>query len=104
MAALQAVIAALFVLLVAGIAYNETIGAFEREAERTLQREFEQVVTQYNEGGIRAVSQDLILRSSGDGPLLYVLASPSGEVVVGDFGALPVTDVATDPRHTSFRA
>lgn len=86
------------------IAYNETIGEFEREAERTLQREFDQVVKQYSEAGLRTVSQDLILRSSGQGPLVYVLAGASGEVAVGDFGTLPVTDVTTEPRHTSFRA
>lgn len=103
-AALQAAIVIAFVAVVIAMVYNETVGAFERDAQRGLEREFAQVVALYNESGLRRVSQDMIERSAAPGPLMYMLTDPGGAVIVGDFNELPRADVSETLRAVEFPA
>jgi signal transduction histidine kinase len=98
-AAVQAAITAVFVIIVVAFVYNETVGAFERDNQRTLESELGQIRKVFQDGGLRAANQDMIVRSSAPGPLLYVLTNAAGEVMVGDFSTLPRADVseATEP-------
>lgn len=87
-----------------GFVFNETVGEFERETQSTLEREFDQIVGLYVDTGLRSVSQEMIVRSAGASPLMYVLADSDRTVLVGDFGALPTGEISETQRSVEFRA
>lgn len=94
----------MFVLGVIALVYYQTVGVFEREAREALRREFVQVRGLYIEGGLRRISQDMIERSSADGPLMYMLTGPAGDVIVGEFSELPEAQISERLEDVEFPA
>jgi signal transduction histidine kinase len=59
------------------------------EADKAVEREFELLADAYASGGMSELNEQVVERSAAPGPLYYVLADQSGNVIAGDYDALP---------------
>jgi signal transduction histidine kinase len=78
-----------FALSLLAYVYYTTAGRLTLNAGIDAQSEFEALRDLYLSDGMERLNQAVIERSTGPGPLLYVLADPNGRVISGDFDALP---------------
>ncbi len=90
LALFQAVLFAVFSLALLGFIYYATVGQVQSEADASADQEFNELVKVYQKDGFIALNQEVFERASSAGPTLYTLANADGEVVAGDFGALPL--------------
>jgi signal transduction histidine kinase len=84
--------ASIFIVFAASLLaylYYETAGHLERQAERDLNAEFQELSAAYRGGGFDRLNQSVIERSSARGQFFYLLTDPAGGKVAGDFDVLP---------------
>lgn len=91
LALVQAGVVLSFVLALLLYIYFATAGQLIRDSDDLADQEFAVLSSAYDEGGIRRLNQEVIERAARQGPMLYVLASPEGAVITGDFRQLPET-------------
>jgi signal transduction histidine kinase len=89
LAVFQAAMFAVFSLALVSFIYFATVGQVQNEADASADQEFTELVKVYDKDGMRALNQEVIERAASSGPALYALADTGGEVIAGDFGALP---------------
>lgn len=85
----QAGVVLVFVVALLVYVYFATIGQLVADSDILADQEYAALERAYAEGGIRRLNQEVVERSSRQGPLLYVLAEANGAVVTGDFQRLP---------------
>jgi signal transduction histidine kinase len=78
-----------FSLALLGFVYYATVVQTQSEADAVVDQEFNELANIYQKDGMNALNQEVFERASGDGPQLYVLADPRGDIVAGDFRAFP---------------
>jgi signal transduction histidine kinase len=83
--------------------YVATAGEVTRAADSEVSREIVSLETVYARGGLDALNQELIERSVGERPFLYLLMKPDGSPVTGNLGATPVTPKTAADARTTFR-
>jgi signal transduction histidine kinase len=98
LALFQAALFAIFSVALLGFIYLATVGQVQSEADASADQEFAELVKVYQKDGMRALNQEVIERAASSGPALYTLADANGEVVAGDFGALPQKPVGPGQR------
>lgn len=82
--------------------YLATAGEVTRRADIVLTRELSSLEAVYRQGGVSALNQAVIERSSGDHALLYLLMSPAGAPVSGSIAQSPVQDFDGGRQWASF--
>ena len=99
----------LFLALFAGAAclflayiYFATAGEVTRHADAQVSREMRSLEAVYAQGGMAALNQAVIERSTGDHPMLYLLMNSNGVPVSGSIGASPVRRRDADQAWASF--
>lgn len=97
----QAAVILVFVIGVLAYLYIATVGQVLQEVDRAVDAEFKAIEEAYGEGGEQGVSQLVLSRWAEDGPGLYVFTSASGELLAGDFTALPVNP-GPEPQRVDF--
>lgn len=70
--------------------YIATAGEVTNRADAKVIHEMASLEALYRAGGVQAVNQAVIQRSSGDHPLLYLLMKPSGAPISGSIARSPV--------------
>ena len=85
----QAAIVLTFVVALLIYVYFATVGQLNADSDILADQEYAALERAYAEGGIRRLNQEVVERAARQGPLLYVLAESSGEVITGDFQQLP---------------
>ncbi|MEO8813351.1 MAG: HAMP domain-containing sensor histidine kinase [Caulobacteraceae bacterium] len=70
--------------------YLATAGEVTHHADARIVREMRSLQGVYRAGGITALNQAVIERSSADHPLLYLLMRPNGVAISGSIAASPV--------------
>jgi signal transduction histidine kinase len=78
--------------------YLATAGQLLRDSDAAADQEFAALERAYGEGGMRRLNQEVVERSARRGPRMYMLTSAGGEIISGDFPALPAV-----PGDTSMR-
>ncbi|MBI1360908.1 MAG: HAMP domain-containing protein [Alphaproteobacteria bacterium] len=84
--------ASIFILFAASLLaylYYETAGRLDRQAGSDLNAEFQELSAAYRGGGLDRLNQSVIERSSARGKFFYLLQSPDGTKISGDFDVLP---------------
>ena len=74
--------------------YVATAGEVTRRADRDVQRELNSLQAVYDRGGLAALNQEVIQRSVGERPYLYLLMDAQAHPISGDLAASPL-DVPT---------
>jgi signal transduction histidine kinase len=99
----------LFLAMFAGAAcaflayiYFATAGEVTRRADAQITREMRSLETVYQRGGVAALNQAVIERSSGDRALLYLLRDKSGATVSGSIAQSPIHEEFGDRTWASF--
>ncbi|MBE7218129.1 MAG: HAMP domain-containing protein, partial [Caulobacteraceae bacterium] len=99
----------LFTALFAGVAaaflayiYIATAGEVARRADNEVARELASLQAVFARGGAPALNMELIQRTSGDRPYLYLLSDPTGKPITGNLAATPV-EPATAEARAGFR-
>jgi len=83
--------------------YVATAGEVDLQADSEIRREIGSLKTVYAQGGVDAVNQAIIERTTGDKPFLYLLMNPHGETISGNIAETPVEPKTTPEAHASFR-
>jgi signal transduction histidine kinase len=83
--------------------YVATAGEVTRAADSEVSREIVSLETVYARGGLDALNQELIERSVGERPFLYLLMKADGSPVTGNLGATPVMPKTAPDARTTFR-
>jgi signal transduction histidine kinase len=82
--------------------YVATAGEVNDRADSQVRREMAALERVYQSGGVAALNQAVIERSSLDRPMLYLLMTPAGVPISGSIGASPVPHFAGKPQWASF--
>ncbi|WP_158916188.1 HAMP domain-containing sensor histidine kinase [Caulobacter sp. S45] len=96
---LFATVAAIFLAYI----YIATAGEVTRQADREIGREFDSLQAVYARGGITALNQEVIQRSVGDRPFVYLLMDAHAKPVTGTLARTPVDPALKAPAETGFR-
>lgn len=96
--ALFAAAASLFLVYI----YIATAGEVTMRAEARVTREMAALEAIHRTGGLTALNQAVIERSSGERPLLYLLMTRDGAPISGSIGASPVRDFDGERTWASF--
>jgi signal transduction histidine kinase len=83
--------------------YVATAGEVTRRADREIGREFDSLQAVYARGGITALNQELIQRSVGDRPYVYLLMDAQAKPITGTLARTPVEPATRAPASTGFR-
>lgn len=86
----QGVIFTIFSLALLVTVYFTTAGQLERDAELAADAEFRALEVVYAQGGQTRLNEEVIVRMSGPGQGIYVLADKDGAVQSGSLDTLPV--------------
>ncbi len=79
--------------------YVATAGEVTRRADDEVGREMASLRTVYDRGGVKALNAELIQRTAGERPYLYLLMDRAGKPVTGNLADTPV-----QPRTAEARA
>jgi signal transduction histidine kinase len=82
--------------------YVATAGEVNDRADSQVRKEMAALERIYQTGGLSALNQAVIERSSQNQPLLYLLMTPQGAPISGSIGASPVAHFTGEPAWTSF--
>ena len=82
--------------------YVATAGEVARRADEEVGREIASLNAIYAQGGPSALNAELIQRTSGERPYLYLLMDKAGRPITGNLAATPV-DPPTAEAHAGFR-
>jgi signal transduction histidine kinase len=82
--------------------YIATAGEVITRADARVSRELRSLEAVHRAGGLTALNQAVIERSSVDHPLLYLLMKPDGGMISGSIGASPIQDFSGDRTWASF--
>jgi len=82
--------------------YIATAGEVTMQAEAKVTGEMTALEAIGRSGGLMALNQAVIERSSGDRPLLYLLMNRDGAPISGSIGASPIHDFNGEKTWTSF--
>ncbi len=85
-----------------GYIYLATAGEVTGRADAQVSREMHSLEAVYRRGGLTALNQAVIERSSGDHALLYLLMDKHGAPISGSIAQSPVTHLAGDQTWASF--
>jgi hypothetical protein len=69
--------------------YFETAGQLRLQAQSELNAEFQELSAAWRGGGLNRLNQAVIERSSARGKYFYLLTSPEGDKLSGDFDKMP---------------
>jgi signal transduction histidine kinase len=97
--ALFAAAASLFLAYI----YLATAGEVSMRADARIAREMLSLKAVHRAGGMVALNEAVIERSSVDHPMLYLLMKPDGSAISGSIGASPIRDFDGQATWTSFR-
>jgi len=97
--ALFAAAASLFLAYI----YLATAGEVSMRADARIAREMLSLKAVHRAGGMAALNEAVIERSSVDHPMLYLLMKPDGSAISGSIGASPIRDFDGQATWTSFR-
>jgi signal transduction histidine kinase len=82
--------------------YIATAGEVTLRADARVQREIRALEAIDRSGGVVALNQAIIERSSGDRPLVYLLMTPDGKTISGSIGRSPIEHLEGDHAWTTF--
>ena len=82
--------------------YIATAGEVISRADARVSRELHSLEAVHKAGGVMALNQAVIERSSVDHPLLYLLMKPDGGMISGSIGASPIRDFTGEKTWASF--
>ncbi len=95
----------LFTALFAGVAaaflayiYIATAGEVARRADAEVARELTSLDAVFDRGGGSALNMELIQRTSGDRPYLYLLSDKAGKPITGNLAVTPVQPATAEAR------
>ncbi|MGC1300889.1 MAG: HAMP domain-containing sensor histidine kinase [Caulobacteraceae bacterium] len=83
--------------------YVATAGEVTRRADREIGREMDSLQAVYARGGVMALNQELIQRSVGDRPFVYLLMDAHAKPITGTLAQTPVDPATKAPAETEFR-
>ncbi len=83
--------------------YVATAGEVTRRADQDVRRELDSLQAVYNRGGFTGLNQEVIQRSVGARPYLYLLMDAHGRPITGDLAASPLDDPTAAPAAAQFR-
>jgi signal transduction histidine kinase len=83
--------------------YFATAGEVTRRADEEVSREMVSLQTVYARGGLNALNQELIERSVGDRPFLYLLMKPDATPITGNLAMTPVEPKTAANARAGFR-
>ena len=83
--------------------YVATAGEVTRRADREIGREIDSLEAVYARGALPALNRELIQRSVGDRPFLYLLMDAHARPVTGNLAQSPVEPAGRAPAEAGFR-
>ena len=83
--------------------YLATAGEVTRRADEEVSRELVSLQTVYARGGLNTLNQELIERSVGDRPFLYLLMKTDATPITGNLAMTPVEPKTAANARTGFR-